>query len=148
MFFAYKNKKKKTQREYQSPLYTEKISDVDVDLHMRLARFCNDLTSKQIVVLADVLKVVKQRTENSASIKVVKQRTENSDSIMAQPMEAVSVARKVYPPVMMVTSSTESKGKALTGESNDTGLERQLFYDGKFCIESNLPKPTIRRAGE
>ena len=42
---------------------------------------------------------------------------------MAEPMEALSVARKVHPPVMMVTSSTESKGKALTGESNDTGLE-------------------------
>mgnify|MGYP003422717497 CR=1 FL=1 len=123
---------------YHSPLYTEKISDVDADLHMRLARFCNDLTSKQIVVLADVLKVVMQRTENSASF-------------MPGPMEALSVARKVHPPVKMITSTTESKGKALTGESNDTGLEipsdvkafRQLFYDGKFCIESNLPKPTV-----
>ena len=65
---------------YHSPLYTEKISDVDVDLHMRLARFCNELTSKQIVVLADVLKVVKQRTENSASI-------------IAEPMDALGYIR-------------------------------------------------------
>ena len=99
---------------YQSNLFTDKISDVDTSLNIRLARFCNELTSKQTASLAEVLMLVNQQR-------------------------------------MQQTSPTEP---AMTPKTVDLTIPssvnefRKLFYDSKFSIEHNLPKPTVHRAGE